>query len=212
MKRIFLFFLLIFLWIPLETTAASSTSDVLLINLEKQSHGSLVPGDTFSETFHLKNLTLNPIKVRIRQVSNCENSILFSVVQGTLENSQTLSSLLPLDSLTTDWFSLNSKESLSLPLTLYFPDSCGNAYQNTSLKATFIFEYQFKTDADPYESSAEIPIVISYPAVGSVPMIPSTGDSKIELFFHLVLCSISIFIIIFLNVKKRKQGAFIHEA
>ncbi len=204
MKQILMLLFLFILWSPVETFAASETSSVLSIRLENPPNDSLLPGDTFTETFLIENLTSDPVKIRICEVTNEEHSKLFSALQGCWNISHETPSFMPLENLTTDWFSLAPKSSLHLPLTIQFPSNSGNEYQNAELKARFLFVYQCFPKDTTANPETKIPISISHPAKHSISMVPSTGDANTNHFFYLGL-SISCTILPFLlHIKKKK--------
>ena len=57
MKWILMLFIIPILWNPLESYGASKTSSILSIDLENTNHRTLLPGDTYTETFLIKNLS-----------------------------------------------------------------------------------------------------------------------------------------------------------
>ena len=211
MKQILILFILFILGIPIETYAASENSSVLSIELKNTCHDFLVPGDTFTDTFMIKNLSSTPVKVRIYQVSNENNSKLFPVLQGRWETSKDRASFQSLENLTTDWFSINPKEHLVLPLELYFPSHLGNEYQNTKLNAKFLFVYQTSTNNNAKDPTSEIPILISHSASIASQTVPSTSDSHSKTFLYCGLCVCCGLSQFYLHIRKRKQGVFTHE-
>ena len=211
MKWIVLIFIIPILWNPLESYALSKNPSILSIELENTSHNTLLPGDTYIETFLIKNLSSSPVKVRLCQVSNKEDSKLFSVIQGSLETPNANNSYHPLDGLTTEWFSLSPKETIFLPLTLCFPKECGNGYQNADLKATFLFVYQYNQDHSSEDSILEIPLSIIHTTKSYPANIPSTGDSHVQTTLYFFLCGSCSILWSFIHARKRNKGVSIHD-
>ena len=81
MKLFCTLFLLSFLLTPLELFAAPKVPAPLSINLETEIHNSIVPGDLVADTFFIKNQSEAPVKFRLSQVNNLEDSKLFAMKQ-----------------------------------------------------------------------------------------------------------------------------------
>ena len=209
MNRILILLFLLIIWNPLQSYAAVKNSSILSIKLESSLDNTLVPGDNFTETFLIENLSSDFIRFRICQVSNEGNSKLFSIMQGYWNTSNEILSPQSLEHLTTDWISLAPKERISLPLSLCFPADCGNQYQNAELKAKFLFVYQYISKNNTTKTDTKIPIYVSHPCKNGVSVIPSTKDNNTTMFPYLGLCSFSIGTLFLLS--KRKKGAFFHD-
>ena len=70
MKLFFTLLLLSFLWTPLDTFAASEIPSPISIDLETQTHNSIIPGDIFADTFLIKNQSKVPVRLRLAKVNN----------------------------------------------------------------------------------------------------------------------------------------------
>ncbi|MBR4138588.1 MAG: hypothetical protein IKT88_01355 [Lachnospiraceae bacterium] len=211
MKWILMLFIIPILWNPLESYGASKTTSILSLDLENTHHHTLLPGDTYTETFLIKNLSSSPIKVRLCQVTNQEDSRLFPVLQGSLKNTMVDLNYHPLDTLTTEWFSLDPKEMISLPLSLHFPKECGNDYQNADLKAKFLFEFQYDQNISKEASILEIPLSVSQPVKQQTTAIPSTGDSMSQTVVYFILWGSCSILWGLLHVRKRNKGVSTHD-
>lgn len=206
MKLFFTLFLLSFLWTPLDTFAASKIPSPISIDLETQTHDSIIPGDIFADTFFIKNQSEAPVKFRLSQVNNLEDSKLFDVLKAKWKKQD---GFQPLHSLRTEWITLSPNALSSLDLQLYFPADCGNEFQNTELKAEFLFEYQILSETANKNSLSSIPVFVSHPMNRGTSSIPSTGDTTLDVYAPFLCCILSALLFIrqyFKNKKSRSQN------
>lgn len=206
MKLFCTLFLLSFLLTPLELFAAPKVPAPLSINLETEIHNSIVPGDLFADTFFIKNQSEAPVKFRLSQVNNLEDSKLFDVLKAKWRKQD---GFQPLHSLRTEWITLSPNALSSLDLQLYFPADCGNEFQNTELKAAFLFEYQILSETADKNSLSSIPVFVSHPMNRATSSIPSTGDTTLDVYAPFLCCVLSSLLFIrqyFKNKKSRSQN------
>lgn len=188
LKSIFLVFCILVSLCPLQVFADSTESKFFKVDVDIGKHLCVAPGDTFTETFYVKNKSGKSIKVRVCDVDNINNSTLYSILKAGWVNEAGTSNLGKFDDLTTDWFTIGAGQTLGLELDMYFPFELGNDYQGTELRSEFVFECRV-----PKDGKVEINNV------------PYTGDnSNTALYATLAICS--GFAIILL-LKKRKEDA-----
>lgn len=202
MKLFCTLFLLSFLLTPLELFAAPKVPAPLSINLETEIHNSIVPGDLFADTFFIKNQSEAPVKFRLSQVNNLEDSKLFDVLKAKWRKQD---GFQPLHSLRTEWITLSPNALSSLDLQLYFPADCGNEFQNAELKSEFVFEYQILSETNGNDSLSTIPVFVSHPIIRGTSVIPSTGDITPDIFVPFIFCVISSLLFIRQYCKNKKS-------
>ena len=205
MKWLLSFFIFLILLGPIEVSASMQNTSIVSIEFENTNDDSLVPGDEFTETFFVQNLSSEYVRIRICEVSNEEDSKLFSVLKGRWDTSKETDAFTSLENLTTDWISLKPKETLSLPLRIYFPSSVGNEYQNAKLKAKFLFIYQISSHSLSSDSAIEIPVLISHAATGTISKVPSTADTNSKLSLYFGLCFGCILLTCLLHTRQKNQ-------
>jgi hypothetical protein len=207
MMKSFLFsFILLVLLLPVSVQAKEAKTHIFSVELEVQNHCSIAPNDYFTETFIIKNLTSTEQEIRISKVSNLENSKLYPVILAGLIDEQKSIVLNPLDQLTLNWLVLKPKETVSLPIQLYFPAECGNEYQNSDLKALITFECRVNEEGISKETPA---ISISQKKSDfSPPAIPATRDSAKLISLSSMLAFSSGILFLLRSYHKRKKEAF----
>ena len=202
MKLFFTLLLLSFLWTPLDTFAASEIPSPISIDLETQTHNSIIPGDIFADTFLIKNQSKVPVRLRLAKVNNLENSKLFDVLKVKWRKNNVFQNLQHLE---TEWITLPSDASISLDMQLYFPADCGNEFQNAELKSEFVFEYQILSETNGNDSLSTIPVFVSHPTIRGTSVIPSTGDITPDIFVPFIFCVISSLLFIRQYCKNKKS-------
>lgn len=184
LKSILMVFCLLLCIYPMEVKAEETKSKFFTVDLEVTDYNCLNPGDTFSKEVEVKNTYNKPIRVRVCDVANIDNSVLYTALKADWDSKNSSTATGSFDDLTTDWFDIGVGQTVKLKLNMYFPGELGNKYQATKLNAKFTFECRVPEDA------------VS---------IPNTGDtSHTALWATLAGVSGGAFLIL-LFVQKRKK-------
>ena len=121
--------------------ATEVTSEFFTVDLLVGEQNNIAPGDTFSDTVEIENTAKHKIKVRVYDVDNVDDSKLYPVITAGWVKEGEEVTFVSFDDLTpTEWYTIESGKTLSLPLDMYFPAECGNEYQGATLAARFIIE------------------------------------------------------------------------
>jgi len=139
MKLILFLLLISSVLFSLKTEAKECTANFFSVYMDIGDHNHIAPDDYLSDTFTIENQTPYPIKIRVSDVSNVDDSKLYSVLQAKWDSSDTYCTF---NELTTQWYIIAPEKSHNLNLNIYFPHSLGNEYQSASLKTKFTFECQ----------------------------------------------------------------------
>lgn len=144
LKKIRLFFTALcicLLLVPMTVQATEVTSEFFTVDLLVGEQNNIAPGDTFSDTVEIENTAKHKIKVRVYDVDNVDDSKLYPVITAGWVKEGEEVTFVSFDDLTpTEWYTIESGKTLSLPLDMYFPAECGNEYQGATLAARFIIE------------------------------------------------------------------------
>lgn len=189
MKKLITFFAalcLCLLLVPVTAEAQEVTSKYFTVDVEVGNHGSIAPGDTFTETFEIKNTAAKEITVRLYSVTNIDNSKLFPVIRANFDVVGESTQKTNLDKLKTNWYTLKAGKSMEMDLSMLFPPECGNEYQGAALKARFTFEVRIPSDDTTGGAN-----ISTHPKTGDTANIPlwsclaavSGGAALIFLFF-----------------------------
>lgn len=180
MKLLLFLLLLGSAFFPLKAEAKESASKYFSVHMNIENHKHIAPADYFLETFTLENQTSSPVKVRISEVSNIDDSLLYSVLQAKWDLPGMSDTYISFDELTTDWFMLEPGETQKMHLNIYFPHHLGNEYQTAALKAKFLFECRLseneKVTIDSQNSENHF----------TISSVPSTGDNLWAQIFHIL--------------------------
>ena len=126
---------------PVKAHASEVKSDFFTVDLSVGEHNCIGPGDTFRETIEIKNTTDYPIKVRIFDVDNINDSKLYPVLMAAWAEDEEESKFVSFDELTpSEWYVVEKGKTLHMPMDVHFPLECGNEYQGTTATARFIVE------------------------------------------------------------------------
>lgn len=184
LKLIFTVFCICLLLIPTAAFATERTSDYFTVILDIGHHESIGPGDVFSDTFTVNNTTRKPIRVRVYQVQNRDDSVLYPVLQAGWVSQDGEVNYGSFDNLVTDWYDIPVGGSLNLPLSVYFPSNYGNEFEDATLAAEFTFETRVPDDE----------------------VRPDTGDGFNLIFWGgMAVGSAAVMIILILNGKRSKK-------
>ncbi len=144
------------------------------VDLNSENNLCIGPGDVITETISVRNLSNHVIQVRLHQVENIQNSLLFDAVGARWENDDS-GVYHKLKYFSGEWMPIAAKETLQLKLQLYFPAELDNAYQGQDLSARLIFSCVGDNHQGEIEASA-----------GSLPA-PDTGDTNLIAEYTLLL-------------------------
>lgn len=190
MKLIIFLILILTIFFPLKAEAKEVSSKYFSLSLDIGTHNHVAPNDYFSDTFIIENQTLYPVKVRVSDVSNIENSLLYSVLQAKWDTDSASSTYTTFDELPNDWYTIEPGDTHKLDLNIHFPSNLGNEYQSARLQARFTFECQIPESGNitvDTQSPAEHHAVIS---------IPPTGDAAQKQLLNLLGNCITAFLVV----------------
>ena len=172
---------------------------------KSKTYNCFSPGDYITESFLIQNNSDSPLQVRLQNVSNIENSALYSVVQaGWITDNESIS-FHSLADITSNWQHLDGNSSTPLHLCLYFPKELGNYYQNKRLEACFTFEGRCLNS----EITGQQNIVIntspqmSDSSTNTVLSPPPTGDTS---YIGSVLISGLLYLLLFVFLHHKRKG------
>lgn len=189
--KLIIFLLLIFtILFPLKAEAKENSSQYFSVHTEIGTHKCIAPNDCFSDTFTLENLSEYPLKIRVSDVSNINNSALFSVLKAKWTHNSETNDYLPFHKLTTDWYTLEPGKTLSMNLNIYFPYHLGNEYQASSLQAKFTFECNIP-------KNKELHINMQNPTSHHVTFhVPETGDASRKQLLDVLTNCMTAFLVV----------------
>lgn len=179
MKPILFLLLISTAFVSFKAEAKELPSQYFSVYMNMGNHSHIAPNDYLSDTFTIENQTSYPIKIRISNVSNVENSMLYPILQAKWDSHDNSETYRTFDELTTDWFVIAPGKTHKLNLDIYFPSNLGNEYQAAALKAKFTFECRMPEDKHiniAAQTPGEHQVILS---------IPSTGDSLSKQIFHI---------------------------
>lgn len=177
MKLILFLFLIFAVFFPLKAEAKETAFNFFSVYMDAGTHSHIAPDDYFSDTFIIENNTSCPVKIRVSDVSNVEDSILYSILQAKWDSSDTYCSF---DELATGWYEIEPGKTHEMKLNIYFPGNLGNQYQSAALKAKFTFECR-----TPENKSFSIHTQDSEKHF-TIDSIPGTGDSSGKQVLHIL--------------------------
>lgn len=179
------FLLLISIFMLTSTTAYAETKDFIQVTHDVIANDTIVPSDTWSEFFTITNQTSDPIRIRLDRIENVGHSDLYKIIKGTTEGQHEST----LDTVSSPWFSLGSKQSKTMSIAFSFPKEAQNEYQGKDFQARLYFV-------------CEAPEGCEINAKGEI---VQTGDTTNPERYVLLLLSTGILILGILVWKRKEQ-------
>lgn len=164
------------------------------------------PGDYITESFFIQNNLDTALQIRLQNVSNIDNSALYSVLQAGWITSNNPITFQPLSDITSSWYQLEGNSSLTLNLCLYFPKELGNDYQNELLEACFTFEgrYLYSDITEQQSITIITPSQITDTSTSTAANIPVTGDTA---SVDGILILVFLYLLFFVLLHHKRKGS-----